>query len=456
MPSFELIGRLLLGKSKRTIRAGKNIYASLAIKGISMLVSFAAVPISLEYINQSRYGVWITLSSIIAWINFFDIGLGNGLKNKLAQALANEDYTLGKTYVSTAYAILAMVILAVALLFWILNAFVDWTTILNTDKSMKDELTALSYIVFSLFFIRFVFQLIRTVLHADQRSGIGNSFGPMGSLISLICLLILIRTTEGSLILLGTTYAVAPVLVLIIANIYFYQKDYKSIAPSLKSVDFSHGKKLLSLGTKFFIIQVSMLVLFQSSNLIIAHIYGPTEVASFSIAFKYFSIIGMLFSIIIVPYWAAFTEAWEKKDITWIKGTIKSLFYIWLVFVVVGLCLVFFSDFAFEVWLGAEKLKTINISTNLKYFLFLYFITFTFGGVFTIFINGLGKVMLQTYASIIGALIFLPLALLFANVFKLGMESVVIASILANSYSFIAPIQCFKILNGKATGIWNR
>jgi len=456
MTTLSVIQRILLGQSKRTVKAGKNIYASLIIKGLSMLVSFAAIPISLDYITQAKYGVWITLSTIITWISFFDIGLGNGLKNKLAQALANKDFELGKVYVSTAYAILTMVITVIVVVFLGINSFIDWTSILNTDKSMSKELRHLAFIVFNLFFAQFILQLIRTVLHADQRSAVGNLFGPLGSLVSLIVLVILIRTTEGSLVLLGLTYGLAPVLVLICANLYFYKRDYTMIAPSLKYVDFSYAKTLLSLGIKFFIIQISMLVLFQSSTLIIAQVYGPMEVASFSIAFKYFSVIGMLFSIIIVPFWAAFTEAWEKKDLSWIKKTIKKLFCLWLLFVLIGLCLVFFSNTIFDLWLGPEKMKSIRITNTLKYCLFLYFTMFTFGGIFTIFINGLGKILIQTYASIIGAVLFIPLALLFAKTFQFGLESVVIASILANFYSFIAPIQCFKLVNGKARGIWNR
>ncbi len=456
MTAYTQLQKFLLGKNARTRRAGKNIYASLAIKGGSMLVTFAAVPLSLEYISQEKYGVWITLSSIIAWINFFDVGLGNGLKNKLAQALANNNLQLGKIYISTAYAILASLIVIVALIFLVVNSWIDWTAVLNTEKSLSNELQQLALIVFNLFFIQFIFQLVRTVLHADQRSAIGNSFGPLGSLISLIILFILIRTTEGSLIYLGIAYGLPPVLVLMLASMYLYKRDYKRIAPSLKAVDFSHARTLLSLGVKFFIIQISMLVLFQSSNIMIAQIFGPMDVASFSIAFKYFSVIGMLFSIIVMPFWSAFTEAWEKKDINWMKQSIKNLFYLWIGFVFLGLCLVLFSDLIFQLWLGKEKLTTIEITLALKICLFLYFASFTFGGIFTVVINGLGKILLQTYCSIVGALLFVPLALFFAKIVGLGLESVVVASILANFYAFIAPVHCFKLINNKATGIWNR
>jgi Na+-driven multidrug efflux pump len=44
----------------------------------------------------------------------------------------------------------------------------------------------------------------------------------------------------------------------------------------------------------------------------------------------------------------------------------------------------------------------------------------------------------------------------FVKVLNWGIEGVVIASIISNFYSpIIAPIQYYKLINGKAKGIWN-
>ncbi|GAH31869.1 unnamed protein product, partial [marine sediment metagenome] len=74
----------------RSIRAKKNIFASFGLKGISILISFLLVPLVLNYIDITKYGIWLTLSSIIGWFGFFDIGLGNGLRNKFAEAIAKD------------------------------------------------------------------------------------------------------------------------------------------------------------------------------------------------------------------------------------------------------------------------------------------------------------------------------------------------------------------------------
>ena len=442
---------------KRTIKAKKNIIASFAIKGLSIIVGFLMIRITLNYLDQTKYGIWLTLSSFITWFSFFEIGLGGGLRNKLAEALANKNYELGKAYISTTYAILILVISFVALVFFLGNVFIDWTKILNTNKEMANELSLLSLIVFGFFFMQFVLKLIRIILIADQRPAIANSFGPIGNLISLILIYILTITTKGSLIYLGLVLSTSPVLVLIFMTIYFYRYDYKKIAPSLKFVKLEYGKDLLNLGVKFFIIQLSTLIMFQSSNIIIAQFYGPEEVTPYNIAYKLFSVVLMMFSIIMSPYTAAFTEAWVKNEIIWIRRTIKNLFYIWLGLVLVGLFLFVISEPFFKLWLGEDEMKSMFISNKLKILLIIYFSLFTFGGIFNIFINSVSKVSIQMYSLLIGAVLFIPISIIFIKYFHWGIESVVIAAILSNFYSpFIAPYQYYKIINKKAYGIWNK
>lgn len=86
----------LIGKDERSRKASKNIIALVGIKGLDTLIYFVLVPLTLGYLNAYEYGIWLTLSSILSWINSFDIGLGNGLRNKLAESLAVKDLDKAK------------------------------------------------------------------------------------------------------------------------------------------------------------------------------------------------------------------------------------------------------------------------------------------------------------------------------------------------------------------------
>lgn len=57
------------GKS-RTVKAKKNILGMLFIKGGNILVGLLLVPMTLGYVDSEQYGLWMTLSSMVAWMSF--------------------------------------------------------------------------------------------------------------------------------------------------------------------------------------------------------------------------------------------------------------------------------------------------------------------------------------------------------------------------------------------------
>jgi O-antigen/teichoic acid export membrane protein len=210
------------------------------------------------------------------------------------------------------------------------------------------------------------------------------------------------------------------------------------------------------LGARFFIIQISALILFQSANFVIIQFFGPAEVTKFNIAYKYFSALHMVFTIVMGPYWSAFTEAWVKQDFAWIRRTIRNLTRLWGLFVIMGILMLLVANLFFEVWIGKESMKNIHIGMNLQIALVVNFLLFSFGGIYTMFINGVGKITMQLISLALGAMLFVPMCYVFVKVLGWGVESVIIASILSNFYSFVvAPIQYNRIISGRAYGIWN-
>ena len=166
---FKIKTYLSKGNS-RSVKLKKNILAIFLIKGFNILITMLMVSITIDYLNPTKYGIWITLSSIIGWFSFFDIGLGHGLRNRFTEALANNDKELARVYVSTTYGILSIIVISSILLFLIINPYIDWSIILNTSTILKNELSLLALIVFVLFCVRFVLMsrkltLVRFVLH---------------------------------------------------------------------------------------------------------------------------------------------------------------------------------------------------------------------------------------------------------------------------------------------------
>ena len=436
---------------ERSVKAKKNIILSGVIKGISIAISLVLVPLTIHYVNPTKYGIWLTLSSIIGWFSFFDIGLGNGMRNKFAEAMAKGEHEQAKVYVSTTYAILSIIIGIVLGIFFVVNQFVDWTKILNTPADMARELSLLATIVFTFFSIRFVLNLVTTIMTANQEPAKASFFNLLGSFLSLAVIFILTKTTQGNLVYLGLALGFTPIVVLTASTLWYYKHDYRLYAPSFRYVRFKYARNLMTLGIKFFIIQVASIVIYQTSNIIIAQLFGPEQVTPYNIAYKYFSVVPMGFGIIITPFWSAFTESWVKKDITWIRNTMRKLILIWGIFSAGALIMLVFSGFVYRMWVGKEIIVPVSVSIVM----FAYVVLNAWCGIYSHFLNGVGKIKLQLYSGIFGAVINIPLAIYLGK--QLGIYGVLLSTtILAVISAIWSPIQYNKLINNKAEGIWNK
>ena len=437
----------------RTVKAKKNIAALFTLRVISVLINFLLVPLTLNYLNPTRYGIWLTLTSVINWVGILDIGLGNGLRNKFAEALARDDKELARAYVSTTYVFIAVISLAALAIFWLINPFLNWAKILNAPGEMESELSSLAAIVFTFFCLRLVFGLILTVLVADQRPAVGTLLEILTNALTLACVYILTRISAGSLFWLGFSLSSIAAIVPLAANFWFFRAKYKTYAPSLRYVNAAYGRELTNLGIQFFILQIAGLLIFSSSNIIITQLFGPSEVTPFNIAFKYYGVALMAFTMVLTPFWSAYTDAYVRGDTGWIMRTNHRLKSLWLLLVLAVAFMTVVADRLYSIWLG----NTIQVPFALSICMGLYVLIIAWSNIFAYFINGTGKIRLQIWAAIgVGAANIL-LSIVLARTLGMRSTGVVLASCIALLPGcFIWPIQMRKLLNRTATGIWSK
>lgn len=436
---------------QRTLVAKKNIAGTFLIKGASILISLLLVPLTIHYVNPTEFGIWLTMSSFLTWFAFFDIGFGNGLKNKLAEAIALKDYRLAKIYVSTTYCMLILISAGLLVLFFLMNIFLDWTRVLNAPIHLASELNSLVVIIFSVFAVQFVLQLLNVVIAATQSTFISSVIGLIGNILTLLIIYILSKTTSGSLIYLGLTISLSPLLIFFIFSIILYRGRYKAFAPSLKHVRFAHAKDLMTLGLKFFVIQVGLIFFYNADNLIITNVISPAAVTSYNIAFKYFSVITMVCSIVMAPIWPAFTEAHAKGDQEWIRLTVTRLLKFCLIVLVGGAVMLGLSDMIYKIWVGKE----IMIPFSLSFALYAFTVINTYRTVFCFYLNGIGKITLELIIIVGAGLLNIPLGIYMGKLW--GTTGVVSATTLLCVFcAIIETVQYKKLIGKRATGIWNQ
>jgi len=438
----------------RSIAVLRNMFFSIILKGVHIGLNLLLVPLTLGYLAEEEYGIWLTLSSMLIWFSFFDIGLTNGLRNKLTEAIACNDKKSAKIYVSTTFVLLMGIVASVLILFMAVYQFINWSAVFNTMTLNSQTLGKVALIAISFFLMQFVLEVVLSVYFATQRAAIVSLINTAGTFLSLAIIFILTKVTpSGSLLYVAAVFSIIPFLVYFAAYLLTFYGKYKYLRPSFKCVDFRYAKGLVGLGINFFIIQISWLILFQTSNFIITQLSGPEYVTIYGIAYKYFNVVTMGFGIILTPLWNAYTDAYVKGDFTWIKNVMQKIVFVWGLSVCGTALMTVISPFVYQLWIGEKVASTIPFSVSLACAVFVSMLNWN--TINSYVLNGVGKIKLQLYLYIIAVIIFIPLAIFMGK--QTGITGVVYAMcIVLLPGTILHPIQCIKIVNQKATGIWNK
>ncbi len=447
------IRKKFIGTDSRSKKMYKNTVAMIGIRGVSMILTLISAPIMLHHVDRADYGVLLTLTSIVGWVGYMDVGLGNGLRNKLPEFLAKGDFHSAKKIVSSCYVTLAIYVALIIVIFLMVSPFVDWLGVLNSPTSDAGEIRGLTNVVFIAFCIQFLFGLINSILFAYQMPAFQSLFTFVGQFVALIALVIQVYVFDVTSVLqIGAVNSIIPPLVLFWGSIGLFRTKLKEIAPSFKLFEFKSVGSILSLGLKFFVLQMITIVLFQANSIIIARVVSPEAVVEYNLAFKYVSLLTMIFTIVITPVWSATTDAYVRKDFEWINKTLSFSRKVCIASIFIGVLMVLASKFVYGMWLGRGSID-INYSTT---GLILLYISFEMlYKVYGTIINGTGKVFAQIILTGIIAIIYIPLAIFLGNL--CGLSGVLIENTIVFALNYVwSKLQCNKLINQTATGIWNK
>lgn len=443
----------ITGGNERSVKATYNIAYLSLIKGVSILLNLLIIPITIKYVSPSQYGIWITLSSMIVWISFFDIGFSNGLRNRFTEALATNNVKRGKELISTAYVFIGAVFGIVMLLLLVFNNFINWSQLLNAPPELNNEIRLLGFVLSSYFCLQFILRIITTVVISDQKPAIASLIDVSGQVLGFlfITFLVVFFPNDGSLLKLGFAFTIFPLLVLVFANFYLFNNRYKAYSPSIKYFNRDSINDVFGLGIKFFVIQIAGIIQFQTANFLISRFFGPTDVTNYNIAFRYFSVLNMIFMIMLTPQWSAVTDAYVKHELLWIKKMVQKYLLVAVLFAFIGVGMLFSANTVYRIWIGEN---VVTIPFEISFYMSIYFIVSNFVNLYVQVLNGIGAIKLQFYICFISPVLFILGSYVMVHHYHMGVAAIVIASIVSNINGIIvAPLQYYMVMKGKR-GIW--
>lgn len=429
----------------------RNVLYTGALRVIGLMCSLAVVPLTIDYLSSEVYGVWLTITNVLYWFAFFDVGLGNGMRNYLSAAISSGDYERGRAYLTSTFAMLAGIAVVMGLVAVPIILTADFTAFFHTTAVGGEELrwAMLAAVVFTL--VMFVVKNVGYVFVALQRYAMSDLLAVGGNVLALGIIYLLTLSTESHLLYVVLAFVAVPVLTYLLACVPIFL-HYPQLRPTRSAFSLDLAKPILGKGFGFFLIQItSCLVIYGSSNVFILRSLGPEAVTTYGVAYKYFHLIAMAYTIVLAPMWNAYTDAQVKGDYVWVARTFRRALLLWGGTVLGGLVMLAGSGVFYDLWVGTR----VEVPWAVSIVTLAYITLYDLNNCVTYLLNGFNKIHVQVITSIVGTVAYLAAVYIIGD--RLGVCGIV--GSMATAYGAMALVhlyQCRLLIQQKASGIWNK
>jgi O-antigen/teichoic acid export membrane protein len=422
--------------NERYRRVAFTTLTSVGSKGLAALTGLVSVPLTLGYLGKERYGLWMTISSIVAMLSFADFGMGNGLLNAIALANGRNDRESMRKFVSSAFFLLSGTALLIAIAFAFIFPWVHWPGLFNVSTQLARKESGPATLALAVcFIVNIPLGIVQRIQMGHQEGFRSDIWQGTGSLLSLVAVLVGVHLRWG-LPLLILAVAGAPVVATILNGVSLFGWLRPWLLPRWSTFQWAAARMLASNGFLFFLLQIGAVLSFSSDNLIVAQIFGASAVPQFSVAQKVFLMVTMIQSTWLAPLWPAYGEAIQRGDIAWVRRTLKrSIVIVVVVTTLLSGILVATSRPLFRLWVGPELVPPWPLTIGFA----IWAVVQSAGAAVAMYLNGSNALVFELGLSLAFLATGIPLKILLCH--QIGTAGIVwgglIAYVLAIGVPFI-------------------
>lgn len=390
-----------------------------------MILVFLTTSLTFKYLGKNDYGIWVTIYSIISWVYFLDFGFSNVIKTKLPTLLQDKQKEVN-VLISTIYIGIGAISLFILLLFFLLNLVVSFADFLNIDVAFVNFNAIL--------FLNLLFSALILIIGNYKALFVGVvkthivEFSMMIIQLFVFCFIFLLYKWNlfqghSKVLMVSCVFGMLNLLIGLGFTIYFFNKN-KDIKVSFQYFDLNILKINASLGLKYFIIQACMIVIYSTDYVLITKYFGPKDVANYDIVLKVFQVPMMLIIAALSPFWSIFSKTFVEQKYSWIRKTLVIYNLSFLFFIAGIAVLTLIIDEIIYLWMNVR----FKISKTLLLWISIYIIMRAFTSMYNYFLNGINKINLTLWLTVFGAIINIPLCILFIKS-GIGVSGIVIGNL---------------------------
>ena len=429
----------VITKLEKMLPAGRNrrlaigVISGVFTKGMGFMITLISVPMTLHHLGAEQYGIWVTMISMLAWISMVDLGLANGLTPLLSSAFGKGRADLAREYVATAFWGLTTIASIVAVVIATSWTWINWGRAFNIEnQTIETQVATAMAVAITFFLLSLPLSIVQRIYFAYQQGFVANMWQLLVGLAGVIGIF-WVTKTQGNLVYLVFGYSGAQLIVMLANAVWLFGWSKPELRPFVRP-NLTEAKQVLTMGSMFFINQISTLVIFQKDNILITHYLGPAQATPYSITWQMFLYLNVI-NILIAPYLGpALGEAHAKGDIRWMRKIFgRYILTTCAVALPVVAFLAWFHMPILRMWVGHDVIPT----KETVFWLALWTVLLSVQWPIITLLNNTGRLRIFTISYGLAALLNLPLSVILIK--TVGVSGGVMASVITMIVIVLGP-----------------
>lgn len=414
--------RILIKKSVDNKIFVSAVASGLLYKIIQSIYTILSIVLTLPYLGQDRFGIWMLFSSLIQIFSFLDFGFTSSLGNKLIKFKEYSNIFYKRTLFSSLIIMFILSLMA-SLLLYLLYFLVDINYFISGNTAILGEAKD-AYLIFTILFPVSIYSIgIQKIFASMKRMDYANMQLIYGTLMNVISLLIAAYYNLGVNYLVltnffGATYVTFVLTKKIFSNNLVSSLNYKM---SLKKTFISTKKDSIY----FLTIQILTVLAWGADYLFISKKIGIEMVGVFAILQKIFFFVTQPILIVNTPLWMIYGKALTEGNKNLIKNTFYKIIIFNLIFCLAASMILYILIQYTGV--GSWMSNYIYISFDLFILYMIWVLIESMGNSIGILFNSHGILFPQIVSMIIYITLSLPFKVMYLS--RLGVEGLILSTI---------------------------
>ena len=400
-----LTSRSNTSRSRVVIRGSLAMFASRAF---AFVASFFAIGILSRGLTREAFGLWAIMSTFAFFASSFDFGLGQAMRNKLAEMTSGPEHAdhrerdLFFAVLTTLVLVCGLVGATMALIF----PHLPWASWFNAQSpAITRVIPTTATIVAVCFMACMPLGLSYAGFLAYQEAGRRSLFDAIQSL--MLLLTVVLFASRLPIAQLIAVYYLVFVLSQLIALVSFVRRRrwrpvWVPFGAALGMV-----RQIAGRSVQFWALGLSAMLLFTTDPVIAGRVLGLASAGDFNVVQKLFTVIITVHFTILIPLWSAYTQAAEVRDWAWIARSLRRSLWATVILLVLGAsALALLSGPLLKFWVDRE-IDDPRLIASFVAWTAVYAVI----NCYSVLLNGLGRLRRQTALAGSAAVLHWPVSL---------------------------------------------